>query len=274
MTKRFVFLLVLLLVLLTSTVTVFAGNETPIELSFSTLPTYTTTTITPSMTTCPTVTTTPTSTVKPLASPAVIIPSTQASTAMPVATEALNDTKEVKPIPEITSVEGITYYSEKYSDLFFNKEISSKENFIMTVAANKDVLADDPLRFILSGSVRIDENNQITSDIENNSIIILLFIKRDGVFEPLLTVDAKQFKDTNLTETTRLLYAKVLLDNLGNDKVNEIRMIAFRKADVNALEIDKNLQVTDLKVVARTYTVMERVRVSILEVKNIFQILK
>ena len=75
-------------------------------------------------------------------------------------------------------------------------------------------------------------------------------------------------------ETPLLLYAKVKLDNLGNDKVNEIRVIAFHKSDLKGkLELDKNLQITDMKVVARTYSFMERIRIGLSEVtKKTFQI--
>ncbi len=214
MTKRFVFLLVLLLVLMGSTLTALAENTD--------------------------------------------IPTKGSVT--------------VEKIPsDITSAGGIEYYASKNEDVFFNQDESSADSFLVSIAANRDLKANDPLRFILNGSVRIDSDAKLDQD---DTVIILLYIKRDGKFVPLTTVDAKINKDTNLVETPLLLYAKVKLDNLGNDKVNEIRVIAFHKSDLKGkLELDKNLQITDMKVVARTYSFMERIRIGLSEVtKKTFQI--
>lgn len=177
---------------------------------------------------------------------------------------------EIKAPPDITSPGGVGYFTEKNGDLLFDQDINSEENFLLTVAASRDLKANDPLRFVLTGSVQ-----QVEPE-EDDTLIALLYIKRDGKFVPLETVDAKVNKDTNLVETPKLLYAKIKLDNLGTDKVNELRVIAFHRSQMKKLDLDKTLQITDIKVVARTYTVMDRMRIGIAEVmRNTFtQLLK
>ncbi len=180
---------------------------------------------------------------------------------------------EVK-VPDITSPGGVTYYTNKNASLFFNQDNQSKENFLVCVSANRDLKTNDLLRYTLSGSIKTDENAADATEDSNDPLIVLLYIKIDGAYEPLNTIDAKTYKDTNMLETNRLIYAKVLLQNLGNEKVNQLRMIAFRKSQLNQLELDKNLQITDLKVVARTYAVMDRARIGIYDIMNIFQLSK
>jgi hypothetical protein len=214
MTKRFVFLLVLLLVLMASTVTVLAADSDP----------------------------------------------------------AKKVETEIKAPADITSPGGVAYFTENNSDLFFNQDINSEASYLLTVAAVRDLKANDPLRFVLTGSVQQleSEGDEILPEIDD-TLIVLLYIKRDGKFAPLDTVDAKVNKDTNLVETPKLLYAKIKLDNLGTDKVNELRIIAFHRSQMNKLDLKKNLQITDIKVVARTYTVMDRMRIGIAEVmRNTF----
>ena len=177
---------------------------------------------------------------------------------------------EIKAPPDITSPGGVEYFAEKNGGLLFDQDTNSEDNFLLTVAASRDLKANDPLRFVLTGSVQQVEPK------EDETLIVLLYIKRDGKFVPLETIDAKVNKDTNLVETPKLLYAKIKLDNLGTDKVNELRVIAFHRSQMKKLDLDKTLQITDLKVVARTYTVMDRMRIGIAEVmRNTFiQLLK
>lgn len=210
MSKRFVFLLVLLLVLMAGTVAVLAADTDPVR----------------------------------------------------------KVNVEIAP-PDIISPGGVKYFAEKNSELLFDPDTNSEENFLLTVAASRDLKANNPLRFVLTGSVQ-----QV--DTEEDMLIVLLYIKRDGKFVPLETVDAKVNKDTNLVETPKLLYAKIELDNLGTDKVNELRVIVFYRSQMKKLDLDKTLQITDIKVVARTYTVMDRMRIGIAEVmRNTFiQLLK
>lgn len=210
MSKRFVFLLVLLLVLMAGTVAVLAADTDPVR----------------------------------------------------------KVNVEIAP-PNIISPGGVKYFAEKNGKLLFDQDTNSEENFLLTVAASRDLKANNPLRFVLTGSVQ-----QV--DTEEDTLIVLLYIKRDGKFVPLETVDAKVNKDTNLVETPKLLYAKIELDNLGTDKVNELRVIVFYRSQMKKLDLDKTLQITDIKVVARTYTVMDRMRIGIAEVmRNTFiQLLK
>lgn len=219
MTKRFVFLSVLLLVLMGSTVTALAADTDP----------------------------------------------------------AKKANIEIKVPPDITSPGGVEYFAQKNADPFFDPNLFSDDPNLLSVAASRDLKANDPLRYVLTGSVQQLDTAEGENPVEMvDPIIVLLYIKRDGNFVPLETVDAKVNKDINVVETPKLLYAKIKLDNLGTDKVNELRIIAFHRSQMNKLDLKKNLQITDLKVVARTYTVMDRLRIGIAEVmRNTFvQLLK
>lgn len=210
MTKRFIFLLVLVLVLIASTLTALAGNEVPgVELSL---------------------------------------------------------VAEEKIPPTITTPGGIAYYEEKHADVFFNPDNTSEEDFLVTLSARRDPRSPDPLRHLITGSVLRPLNDQpITAE---DTVMLLLYIKRDGAFEPLTTIDNKLFPDTNLAASPTLFYTKVQLDNLGNDQVNELRVVAFRQKDADRLVLGETLQITDMKVVARV-TGFERLRIFAGDLQNI-----
>ncbi len=202
MTKRFIFLLVLVLVMIASALTAFAGNEVP--------------------------------------------------------SMGLSLVTEDKAPPTITTPGGIAYYEEKNAALFFDPDNASEEEFLVTMSSRRDTRAVDPLRYLLTGSVLRAPGE--TVDSSEDTVILLLYIKRDGEYVPLATIDAKLHADTNMVESPLLFYTKVMLDNLGNDKVNELRIIAFRRTDADQLELGKTLQITDMKVVART-SVFDRLRI-------------
>jgi hypothetical protein len=207
MTKRFVFLLALVLVLMASTLTAFAGNETPLQ----------------------------------------------------------GTVTEEKAPPAITSPGGIEYYATRNEALFFDPENTSDSDLLVKMYAARDIREPNPLRYVLTGSVIRADGETVTS-VEDN-VIVLLYIKRDGEYVPLKTIDAKIHNDTNMVETPLLVYCKVLLDNLGNDKVNEVRLIAFRRADADRLVLGKTLQISDMRIVART-TITDRFRIGMDFVQN------
>lgn len=207
MTKRFVFLLVLVLVLMASTLTALAGNETPV--------------------------------------PGAV-------------------TEEKSP-PAITSPGGIEYYAKKNEAVFFAPDKTSESDLLVKLSAIREIREINPLRYVLTGSVIRAEGEVVSSAMD--TVIVLLYIKRDGEYVPLKTIDAKLHPDTNMVETPYLIHAKVLMDNLGNDKVNEIRLIAFRKTDADQLVLGKTLQVSDMRIVART-TILDRARIGFDFIQN------
>lgn len=207
MTKRFVFLTVLVLVLMISTLTAFAGNEVP----------------------------------------------------------APNLVTEAKNPPAITSPGGIAYYENKYETSFFHPDKTSEDDFLVKLSSSRDTRALDPLRYIFTGSVIRAAGETVTS--AEDTVILMLYIRREGKFVPLTTIDARLHQDTNMVETPILVYAKVLLDNLGNDQVNEVRVIAFRRSDADRLVLGDTLQITDMKIVART-TFLDRVRIGVDTILN------
>ena len=207
MTKRFVFLLVLVLVLMASTVTALAGNEVP----------------------------------------------------------TVDRVTEVNTPPAITSPGGISYYAKQNKDVFFDPDTASDTEFLVTLSATRETRAIDPLRYILTGSVLRAPGETVTT--AEDTVMLLLYIRREGEFVPLTTIDARLHADTNMVETPLLVYSKVMLDNLGSDKVNEVRVIAFRKTDADNLVLGETLQITDMKIVART-TVLDRLRIGTGYIQN------
>ena len=150
---------------------------------------------------------------------------------------------EVPPVEE-----DVINYEEEYSSLFFNQEQVSTENTIVNVKLKADGSSINPLRYIALGTVIQNEDGAFNS--ADNAVIILMYIKVDDIYQPLLCVDSKEDTATNKIEGSRILCSKVDLRNLGPDKVNDVRIIAFRVKDAEMLTF-KNIQIINLQVVAR-----------------------
>jgi hypothetical protein len=96
-----------------------------------------------------------------------------------------------------------------------------------------------------------------------NPVIMLMYIKADDVYVPLVDVNT----GTNMTQEIYYLNTTVDLLYLGSSKVNEIRIIAFRKNDIDELTIDSNLQIIDIKKSVRPWNFIEKLY---FEIKGIF----
>lgn len=170
---------------------------------------------------------------------------------------------------DITTPGGLELLTRKYESVFFDSAKSSGAEFLVTIAASREPRTQDLLRFVITGSVlRSEENSEPKAD---DPMMILLYIRRGGRFEPLLTLESRSLRDSNIIETQNIINAKVRLDNLGNDKVNELRVIAFRKSQVEDLVLGDNLQITDKRVVARNMSVVERIRIGIQTMESSFK---
>lgn len=140
----------------------------------------------------------------------------------------------------------------KYREIFFDENISSSKE-ILTISSNNREYGYE-LRHLFS-CVPSDDSS---FDMEN-PYIMLMYIKVDGVYVPLNDIKT----ETNMTQEVFCLKTTVDLEYLGSNKVNEIRIIAFRKNDIESLEVDKNLQITDLNMSVRKWNPIEKLFIDI-----------
>ena len=99
---------------------------------------------------------------------------------------------------------------------------------------------------------------------ENNPYIMLMYIKVDNTYVPLNDVE----RNTNMTEEVCYLTTQVDLEYIGLNKVNEVRIIIFRKNDADNLVLNENLQITNLDITFRRWNLIERVQFGIREIFN------
>lgn len=144
---------------------------------------------------------------------------------------------------------------KEYSATFFDPDLSSDDSFIVSVDVDRDYSKDDPLAYILSGMAETD-----SYDVADPFVMLMYIDDGDG-FKPLYNTEAKA--KTNVVQNICFMYSKVELLNLGADKTNKVRLILFRKSDADSLKLGENLQITDLEIVAKPYTVFERIRIGL-----------
>ena len=150
-------------------------------------------------------------------------------------------------LAEITSPEiKMIDYFEKYADLILNTETASTENIIVNIKnSHHNDLSLNLLSYVLTGSVI--PNDEQPSD---SPVVILFFIKENGKYVPLYLTDNKDEKTNKLEkETTIVSYVDLLY--LGADKINDVRIAAFRKEDADNLVLGENLQITDISITVR-----------------------
>lgn len=179
-------------------------------------------------------------------------------TAFAVDTEASTPetgfTKDKADKPSVTTEVSISVsdLESEYGDLFFSEDSNTEDKFV-SFKFNRE--------YTISG-LRYNATGTFTDSVKD-PVVILMYIKVDGEYVPLNDVDT----NSNLSEGNFVSNAKVDLHYLGNDKVNDIRIIAFSKKDAKNLDI-KKIQVTDIQIVARPWTLGEKVKITINEVKD------
>lgn len=134
-------------------------------------------------------------------------------------------------VPEVS----VSDLEVKYGEIFFGNVKSSKE-IVFIQCDNREY--GHELRRLFTGQA----TDSVTDN--NNPVIMLMYIKVDGVYVPLIDVNTR----TNMTQELCYLKTVVDLKYLGTNKVNEVRAIAFRKNNVDKLALDENLQITDLSI--------------------------
>jgi hypothetical protein len=167
-------------------------------------------------------------------------------------TEAGLTQDETVAITVVNPEEKKINYEEEYADLFFNPDLVSEESFLLDVVYKRDFSTNSQLRYKFTGTV-------VDGSVDS-TVVMMMYIKVDGEYRPLYCVDTKQGELTNAVEGTFVFYTKAELLNLGSDKVNEVRFVIFKKGE-EKLELGVNLQITDMLIVVKNLTPIERVKI-------------
>lgn len=132
----------------------------------------------------------------------------------------------------------------KYGDLFFDgKATSEKEKEFVSVKYVREADGKNELRYNFTGSVKEDAS----------PLVMLMYIKENDKFVPLTSVETGK----NITEGALITCSKVDLKYLGSNKVNEVRIIAFKKSDISKLT-ESNIQILDLQITVRPWNPIEK----------------
>ncbi|HHU90380.1 MAG TPA: hypothetical protein GXZ22_04910 [Clostridiaceae bacterium] len=141
----------------------------------------------------------------------------------------------------------------KYGEVFFGEDTESDLE-IVSIDYGRDYPHE--MRHLFYGQ---------TSDFDlENPYIMLMYIKIDGTYVPLNDVE----RNSNMTEEVCYLKTAVDLEYIGLNKVNEVRIIVFRKNDCDNLVLNENLQVTNLDITFRRWNLIERIQFGIREIFN------
>ena len=159
--------------------------------------------------------------------------------------------KAILEVEETDKGVSVSDLEEKYSEVFFADD-SESDMDIVTINYEREYPHE--MRHLFFG--QIDD-----FDIEN-PYIMMMYIKEDGVYVPLNDIE----NDTNMTEEVCYLKTAVDLEYIGLNKVNEVRIIIFRKNDVDNLVLNENLQITNVDITFRRWNLIERVQFGLKEI--------
>lgn len=159
--------------------------------------------------------------------------------------------KAILEVEETDKGVSVSDLEEKYGEVFFADD-SESDMDIVTINYEREYPHE--MRHLFFG--QIDD-----FDIEN-PYIMMMYIKEDGVYVPLNDIE----NDTNMTEEVCYLKTAVDLEYIGLNEVNEVRIIIFRKNDVDNLVLNENLQITNLDITFRRWNLIERVQFGLKEI--------
>ncbi len=169
------------------------------------------------------------------------------------ATPEAGFTEDKANVAEVAPEVSISDLEIKYADIFFGDVKSTKE--IVPIIGER--VYPHELRHVFTGmALEIDKTT--------NPVIMLMYIKVDGIYVPLVDVNT----GSHVTQEPYCLKTTVDLKYLGSNKVNDIRIIVFRKNDVEKLTADENLQITDLKISVRSWNLFDRAANLLKEIFN------
>lgn len=164
---------------------------------------------------------------------------------------------EDKAIAEGNSeIKSVSDLESKYGSIFFHEKSTDGQD-IITVKYVREKTSESELRYTFTGSLE-----STTSAAIDNPVVMLLYIKIDGEYVALVDIDT----GSNATVESGLTMSTVNLHYLGSDKVNDVRVIAFRRGNAGSLVLGENLQITDLQITVRPWNVVEKIEMGIHEV--------
>lgn len=169
-------------------------------------------------------------------------------------TEDKSDKAEAKPEIKVVDLEA------EYGEIFFGDVTSSREIISLVTDEKGDVgkrVYPNNLRYLFEAmALEIDPSNPV---------VMLMYIKVDDKYVPLIDVDT----GSNMTQEVYYLDTTVDLKYLkSTNKVNEIRIIAFRKNDAGKLALDENLQIIDITKTVRPWNIFEKAGILLWELFN------
>lgn len=137
-----------------------------------------------------------------------------------------------------------------YSELFFNPDTSSNVKIVDEIKYKRSasVVHNRRHRFYCSGQ----------EWKKDDPLVMLMYIKKDGEYVPLNDVDT----GINLTEQPYYLSTTVDLEYIGLNKVNDVRIIIFRKSDAGNLVKGGNVQIENLQISFRDWNFIEKVEIT------------
>jgi hypothetical protein len=156
-------------------------------------------------------------------------------------------------VAEADNAVSVNSLEKKYGNVFFAED-SESDLELVSIDYGRDYPHE--MRHLFYGQIN-------DFDIEN-PYIMLMYIKIDGTYVPLDDVE----RNTNMTEEVCYLKTAVDLEYIGLNKVNEVRIIIFRKNNADNLVMNENLQITNLDITFRRWNVIERVHFGIKEIFN------
>lgn len=149
---------------------------------------------------------------------------------------------------------------EKYGSLFFDEQVQSEIELISIVSIEHDGESKNAGDFVISA--RVSDDVELDYD---ESLILMIFIKKDGEFELL----------SDPVEGFAWFLTKVSFPNIGKENPNHIRFVAFPKNSYNNLELDVNLQITDMEhIVAAPSTILEKLKEIVLNAQQSLKLLE
>ena len=133
---------------------------------------------------------------------------------------------------------------------FLDPDVEATDSFLVNIKWNQKDPVNNPLLYVLTGTIKQDSES-------GSPLVVMLYIKADDLYIPLICRGG-----TNIIETGSVAFvSRTDLLYLGSDRVNEVRIIAFRKEDADNLIPGVNVQISD-KMITAKQTVIIPIRIN------------
>ncbi len=139
---------------------------------------------------------------------------------------------------------------KEYGNILFDEHASSSTKIVEKIKYKRSASIIQPKRHVF--------NCKVNDGTYDDPVILLMYIKIDGSYEPLVDVNT----GNHFTIKPHHLSTKVDLEYMGANVVNEVRAILFRKSDAKNLELDSNVQIVDFKISFLDWSFIEKVNIA------------